>query len=72
MRKYTIIPLHDLYHEREGKCFTKGKPYTFESREIITKQSQLINVTLTNDLGYKHKIDKWCRYFSGHFKSEPA
>lgn len=45
----------------EGRCFTKNKVYELP-REVY-KKSDLIDITLVNDNGVKHRIGLWYKSF---------
>lgn len=60
MYQTTIKAKKDLYNG--GKCFTKGKTYTIERREIKT-EAGLMEAQTTNDQGEPHIIGSWWREF---------
>lgn len=54
-----IIAKEDLYNG--GRCFTKHNEY--EVSKQINKQSDLMDVTVTNDQGQPHRIGIWYKSF---------
>jgi len=54
-----IIAKKDLYNG--GKCFTKGQEY--ELNKVVHNQYELIDTTVTNDLGEPHIIGMYWKQF---------
>lgn len=60
MNNTIIKAKKDLYNN--GKCFTKNKEYTLNTR--IATTASLMDIQITNDLGQPHYIGSWWREFT--------
>lgn len=64
MYTYSIKATKDLSDATDVKCFSKDKVYTFTWGSILKEKSSLMNVTIPNDLGIKHRIGTWYKHFN--------
>lgn len=59
-----VIPKQDLRHEDGSISFLKNKLYYFKNSYFnVSKQSDLMNIHLTNEQGQLHRIGNWYKHF---------